>query len=129
LTADLTKIRQNLFNLLSNACKFTKDGEITIKVETFEKENQKFIKFMVSDSGIGMSQEQANKIFQPFTQADESTTRKFGGTGLGLTITKVFCEMMGGSIDVTSVAGKGTTFMIEIPRIVNEMKLEDQLKN
>ena len=92
--ADLTKVRQSLLNLLSNACKFTKAGEVTLAVARRESDGREWINFSVKDSGIGITKEQMNKLFQPFSQADASTTREFGGTGLGLVITKKFCEMM-----------------------------------
>lgn len=108
---DQVKVRQILFNLLSNASKFTENGKITLKIV---RSNDRLI-FRVSDTGIGMTPEQVDKVFQPFTQADSSTSKKYGGTGLGLTITRKFCEMMGGSVNVESVTGKGTTFVVELP--------------
>ena len=116
--ADQTKVRQILFNLLSNASKFTENGTITLKVGRRADGDRDGIEFQVQDSGIGMTPEQVEKLFQPFTQADVSTTRKFGGTGLGLTIVKRFCELMGGRIDVASEAGRGTTFTTWIPALV-----------
>jgi signal transduction histidine kinase/DNA-binding response OmpR family regulator len=116
--ADLTKVRQGLFNLLSNACKFTKEGTIALNVRHEVSQGREWISFHVKDSGIGMTPQQASKIFEAFTQADASTTRKYGGTGLGLTITRKFCELMGGSIQVESEIGKGTTFTIRLPRQV-----------
>ena len=123
IKADITKIRQIMLNLLSNSSKFTKEGEITFSIlnSTLMKNAYDFV---VSDSGIGMSQEQVDKVFKPFTQADEKTTRKFGGTGLGLTITKMFAEMMGGEINLKSKEGKGTTFTVTIPKVVKELKEE-----
>jgi PAS domain S-box-containing protein len=112
MQADITKLRQSLFNLLSNASKFTENGTITLAVE---REAADWIVFRVSDTGIGMTPEQQAKLFQSFTQADASTTRKYGGTGLGLVITQQFCQLMGGDIQVTSVAGTGTTFTIRLP--------------
>jgi signal transduction histidine kinase/CheY-like chemotaxis protein len=113
--ADLTKVRQSLLNLLSNACKFTKAGTVTLEVTRREAGGREWINFSVKDSGIGITKEQMNKLFQPFSQADASTTREFGGTGLGLVITKKFCEMMGGSMGVQSVRGEGSTFVITLP--------------
>ena len=111
--SDLTKIRQALFNLLSNACKFTQDGTVTLRV-TREAATDEII-FSVSDTGIGMSDEQVGKVFESFTQADSSTTRDYGGTGLGLAITKTFCAMLGGDIAVASTPGEGSTFTIRLP--------------
>lgn len=110
--ADVTKVRQILFNLLGNACKFTNQGTIFLRV--FQKAGQMIV-FEVRDTGIGMTREQLNKLFQPFTQADTSTTRQYGGTGLGLAIAKQFCQMMGGDITVDSELGKGSTFTIHLP--------------
>jgi len=124
--ADLTKVRQGLFNLLSNASKFTDHGEIRLTVRRETVEGTDWIHFQVTDSGIGMSPEQTQKVFQAFTQADPSTTRKYGGTGLGLTITKKFCEMMGGSINFSSELGKGTTFIIRLPALVADDKKQQQ---
>jgi PAS domain S-box-containing protein len=112
--ADLTKVRQILFNLLSNAAKFAENGTITIEVSRAAVEGG-WITFRVSDTGIGMSAEQLQKLFQPFTQADASTTRKFGGTGLGLVISKSFCRMMGGDVVVESQPGQGATFTVTLP--------------
>ena len=114
--ADLTKVRQSLLNLLSNAVKFTERGTITLRVA---RESGPFgietIVFEVSDNGIGMKPEELDRLFRPFVQADASTTRKYGGTGLGLTITRRFCEMMGGEIAVRSEPGRGSTFTIRLP--------------
>ena len=115
MRADVTKLRQSLFNLLSNASKFTENGTITLSVERSEAD---WIVFCVSDTGIGMTPKQQTRLFQSFTQADASTTRKYGGTGLGLVITQQFCNLMGGTIQVESEAGKGTTFTIRLPERV-----------
>lgn len=121
MRSDLTKIRQILFNLLSNASKFTEKGAITLSVQrSFDGANKEWILFRVKDSGIGMTPEQLGKLFQAFTQADASTTRKYGGTGLGLTISRRFCELMGGDIQVESEFGKGTTFIVRLPAVVEE---------
>lgn len=112
---DLTKLRQILLNLLSNAAKFTENGTVTLTVSSLMKEDIQWVKFQVTDTGIGLTSEQIGRLFQPFTQADSSTTRKYGGTGLGLAITKHFVEMMGGYIAVESEFGKGSTFFMEIP--------------
>ena len=115
MQSDLTKLRQTLFNLLSNASKFAKEGQITLAVTTEHVEGGDWLNFRVADNGIGMSPEQIDKVFEAFTQADNSTTRKYGGTGLGLTITKKFCQMLGGDISVNSALGKGSTFTIRLP--------------
>jgi signal transduction histidine kinase/CheY-like chemotaxis protein len=122
MNADLTKIRQSLFNLLSNASKFTENGSITLTVNRYNENEQDWIKFQVSDSGIGMNPKQMGKLFQAFTQADASTTRKYGGTGLGLVITQKFCQMMGGDIRVESEVGVGSTFTIDLPANVKVEK-------
>jgi PAS domain S-box-containing protein len=116
--ADVTKIRQTLFNLLSNASKFTENGTITLAVSREAVAGVPWITFTVSDTGIGMSAEQLGKLFQAFTQADVSTTRKYGGTGLGLVITRRFCQMMGGDIAVESDEGVGSTFIVRLPASV-----------
>jgi signal transduction histidine kinase len=113
--ADSTKVRQMLFNLVSNASKFTRSGTIRITVRRFSVERRDWIEFCAQDSGIGIQPEQLKTIFNAFTQADPSTTRKYGGTGLGLTITRSFCQMMGGDISVQSEPGKGTTFTVLLP--------------
>jgi PAS domain S-box-containing protein len=113
--ADLTKVRQALFNLLSNAAKFTKDGSITLEVARSSDSADGQIEFRVRDTGIGMTSEQVARLFQPFTQADASTTREYGGTGLGLSITRKFAQMMGGDVTVESEAGRGSTFSIRLP--------------
>jgi signal transduction histidine kinase/CheY-like chemotaxis protein len=113
--ADLTRVRQVLLNLLSNACKFTAHGHIRLEALRADGTEGDEIVFRVSDSGIGMTPEQVARLFRPFTQADASTTRKYGGTGLGLTITKHFVEMMGGTVEVESESGRGTTFTVRLP--------------
>jgi signal transduction histidine kinase/CheY-like chemotaxis protein len=114
--ADLTKVRQILFNLLSNASKFTEQGQITLTVARESKDDgHGWIVFSVADTGIGMTEEQLGRLFQAFTQADASTTRKYGGTGLGLTISRRFSQMMGGEITVASEEGKGSVFTVRVP--------------
>ncbi|HMU61907.1 MAG TPA: response regulator [Gemmatimonadales bacterium] len=113
--ADMTKLRQSLFNLLSNASKFTDTGTVTLRVRAEVVDGQRWIRMAVQDSGIGMTPEQVQRLFQPFTQADASTTRKYGGTGLGLTITKRFAELMGGTVTVESIQGQGSTFTLVLP--------------
>jgi signal transduction histidine kinase/DNA-binding response OmpR family regulator len=112
IRSDSTKIRQIIFNLISNATKFTENGEISVHLLKQNLDEQDFIKIDVKDTGIGMTHDQLNRIFQPFAQADSSTTRKYGGTGLGLAITQRFCTMLGGEINVTSESNKGTTFTV-----------------
>jgi signal transduction histidine kinase/DNA-binding response OmpR family regulator len=120
MRADLTKLRQTLFNLLSNACKFTERGTVTLRVGRESVNGGEWISFSVRDTGIGMSPEQTGKLFQAFTQADASTTRKYGGTGLGLAISQKFCQMMGGDITVASTLGQGSTFTARLPAAVVE---------
>jgi PAS domain S-box-containing protein len=122
--ADQIKVRQGLFNLLSNAAKFTHDGSITLEVEREVMEGNDWIVFRVTDTGIGMSREQILKLFQDFTQADASTTRKFGGTGLGLALTRRFCQIMGGDVTVHSAPGEGSIFTIKLPAVVAEINQE-----
>jgi signal transduction histidine kinase/DNA-binding response OmpR family regulator/PAS domain-containing protein len=113
--SDMTRIRQILFNLLSNASKFTEGGKITIEATRNTANGRDDILFTVTDEGIGMSPEQVDKVFDAFTQADSSTTRNYGGTGLGLAITKTFCEMLHGEISCTSESGKGSAFAVRLP--------------
>ena len=115
IQADVTKLKQSLLNLVSNACKFTKDGRVGLEVRLKDGPEGKLIVFVVSDSGIGMTPEQQAKLFQAFSQADSSTTRKFGGTGLGLAITKRLCNLLGGDVEVSSEEGKGSRFTITLP--------------
>ncbi|MEP6519372.1 response regulator [Microcoleus vaginatus] len=141
--ADMTKVRQVLLNLLSNAAKFTKNGRIAIGVERIKNEqlkmknqeessqilisNSEFLSFRVADTGIGMTQEQLERVFQPFTQADASTTREYGGTGLGLAISQRFCQMMGGSIEVSSTLGAGTTFTVLLPSAIKQPEIPNKV--
>jgi signal transduction histidine kinase/CheY-like chemotaxis protein len=118
--ADQIKVRQALFNLLSNAVKFTHQGSITLEAGRHNMDGSEWIVFRVNDTGIGLSPEQIVKLFQDFTQADASTTRKFGGTGLGLVLTRRFCQMMGGDVTVRSVSGQGSVFTIKLPAVVSE---------
>jgi PAS domain S-box-containing protein len=111
MSGDLTKVRQSLFNLLSNASKFTEQGVIRLAAAR----TGDVLTFAVSDTGIGIPQDRFQDMFEPFTQVDKGRARKYGGTGLGLAITKRFCEMMGGSITVESEPGRGSTFTITLP--------------
>jgi signal transduction histidine kinase len=122
IQADLIKTRQILLNLLSNAAKFTQQGTITLEVSRQEKSDvtqlNDFIVVRVRDTGIGMTPEQLKRIFKAFTQADASTTRKYGGTGLGLTISRHFCQIMGGKITAFSQEGQGSIFTVRLPAFV-----------
>lgn len=123
MTADLTKVRQALFNLLSNAAKFTENGQVALIAERkHDAANKAWIHLIVEDTGIGMSHNQMQEVFKEFQQADVSTTRKYGGTGLGLTISRRFCQMMGGDITVESEEGVGTRFTIILPAEVVEIE-------
>jgi PAS domain S-box-containing protein len=140
--ADLTRVQQVLFNLLSNAAKFTTQGTITLAVtretnderrttndptsnpSSFVLRPSSFVIFKVSDTGIGMTPEQLAGLFKEFVQADASTTRKYGGTGLGLALSRRFCRMMGGDITVASQAGQGATFTVSLPAVVADLTAE-----
>ncbi len=113
--ADALRFRQVLFNLLSNACKFTQEGTVRLEAAREHRGEEDWVRIRVTDTGIGMSEEQVELVFQPFVQADASTTRKYGGTGLGLAITRRLCQMMGGDVHVRSEQGKGSTFEIVLP--------------
>jgi len=114
MRTDRTKLKQSLLNLLSNGSKFTQNGRLTLVAERAETERS-MVRFAVSDTGIGMSEEQLSRLFQAFSQADASTTKKYGGTGLGLTITRSFCQLLGGEVTVASKPGQGSTFTIVLP--------------
>ncbi len=131
MTSDLTKVRQALLNLLSNAAKFTADGTITLRVAATALPSDPAVAavaFHVIDTGIGMTAEQIDGLFEAFTQADASTTRRYGGTGLGLTISKHFCALLGGDIVVTSTPGAGSVFSMYLPRSAPQPRstLEDE---
>ena len=111
---DATKFRQIFVNLLSNACKFTHEGNIRLSAEVIEGAEQRVL-FCVSDTGIGMTEDQQDKVFDAFVQADSSTSRNYGGTGLGLSICKDYCELMGGDISVESAPDVGTSFRVNLP--------------
>lgn len=115
MNGDLMRVRQCLLNLVSNACKFTDKGQVTLRIERLHHEGHDWLQFAVSDSGIGMTPEQLQRIWDDFGQADASTTRKYGGTGLGLPITRNLCRMMGGEVYATSEYGKGSTFTMQLP--------------
>ncbi len=115
MRSDATKLRQILFNLLSNASKFTEGGTIRFEAERARRDEQDWLRFRITDTGIGMKPEQLARVFDEFSQADSSTTREYGGTGLGLAITKSFCGLLGGSIGAESEPGKGSSFEVELP--------------
>ena len=108
INSDPTRLKQIIFNLCGNAIKFTESGMITVKMSYLQ--DQGMVKFQVIDTGIGMNEEEMSRLFTPFSQADSSTTRKYGGTGLGLCISRELCQKLGGEISVSSEKGKGTTF-------------------
>jgi signal transduction histidine kinase len=120
MRADITKVRQALLNLLSNAAKFTHEGVIGLMVQGEQEDGVDWIRMSVSDSGIGIPPDKIDHVFDEFSQADETTTRDYGGTGLGLPISRRFCQMMGGDITVESTVGKGSTFIIRLPLEVAE---------
>jgi signal transduction histidine kinase len=120
--ADQMRLRQALLNLLSNANKFTERGTITIDARPGHENGREWITLAVTDTGIGMTAEQMGKLFQEFSQASSTTASKYGGTGLGLAISRRFCQMMGGDIRVESEPGRGSTFTIRLPRIVEAPK-------
>jgi signal transduction histidine kinase len=123
--ADQTRVRQTLLNLASNANKFTERGTVTIDARQQVDNGRDSIAISVTDTGIGMTPEQMGKLFQEFSQASSTTASKYGGTGLGLVISKRFCQMMGGDITVESEPGRGSTFTIRLPRIVETSKETD----
>jgi signal transduction histidine kinase/DNA-binding response OmpR family regulator/HAMP domain-containing protein len=114
MRTDRTKLKQSLLNILSNASKFTEKGRLTLVANRFESDRP-MVRFAISDTGIGMNEEQLRRLFQAFSQADTSTTKKYGGTGLGLAITRNFCQLLGGEITVSSRPGEGSTFTIVLP--------------
>jgi signal transduction histidine kinase len=115
MTADLTKTRQILLNLLSNAGKFTRGGSVVFDAERRVVAGRETMEFTVTDTGVGMTPEQTSKIFDPFTQADVTTTRKYGGTGLGLALVARFCQLMNGQVTVDSQPGVGSRFTVQLP--------------
>jgi len=113
--ADQMRLRQALLNLMSNANKFTEKGAVTIAAHQKEENGRDWITLSVTDTGIGMTAEQMGKLFQEFSQASSKTASKYGGTGLGLVISRRFCQMMGGDITVASEPGKGSVFTVRLP--------------
>jgi signal transduction histidine kinase/DNA-binding response OmpR family regulator len=126
MRADRTKLRQVLMNLLSNACKFTERGSVCVRAarEQAGQEGGDWLVFTVQDTGIGMTSEQVGRLFQAFTQADAATSRKYGGTGLGLALSRRFLRMMGGEVSVESEPGRGTTFTVRVPAWVTDLAAE-----
>jgi signal transduction histidine kinase len=118
MQADLTKVRQTLFNLLSNAAKFTEQGTISLTIARADGEDGDWLTFAVADTGIGMTEEQLGRLFEAFSQAEASTRSRYGGTGLGLAISRHFCRMMGGDITVESEPGQGSAFTVRLPAVV-----------
>ena len=114
MRTDRTKLKQSLLNIFSNGSKFTQDGRLMLEADRFESDKP-MVRFAISDTGIGMTEEQLGRLFQAFSQADASTTKKYGGTGLGLAITHNFCQMLGGNVTVASRPGEGSTFTITLP--------------
>lgn len=129
MEADETKVRQILFNLVSNAAKFTERGRITLTVERISREPGEWILFRVTDTGIGIAPEEMMRLFQEFSQADSSTTRRYGGTGLGLAISRRFCQMMGGEISARSAPGKGSVFTVLLPAAPLEKSEKPQVSH
>jgi len=113
LTADPMRLKQILLNLLSNACKFTKEGEVALRLRVAD--GRDWVELAIADTGIGLTAEQQAKLFQDFTQADSLTARRYGGTGLGLAISRKLARMMGGDVTVTSEPGKGSVFSVRLP--------------
>ena len=125
IKVDIMKLRQSLLNLLSNAVKFTNGGKINLNVYRDTTNGEEWVKFVVRDTGIGLSENQMGTLFDAFAQADMSTTRRYGGTGLGLTISQRFCRLMGGEITVESNLGKGSVFTISLPAQIKEQKSDE----
>ena len=119
--ADQTKVRQTLFNLLSNAARFTSAGTISLSVAREASGDGDWLSFAVADTGIGMTEEQLGRLFEAFSQAEANTRAKYGGTGLGLAISRHFCRLMGGDLTVESVYGEGSTFRVRLPAVVTEL--------
>ncbi len=124
--SDLTKFRQTFLNLLSNACKFTHRGHIILWAQPLTKDNKTYIHFQVSDTGIGIPEEQISNVFDAFVQANSSISKDYGGTGLGLAICKQFVALMGGTIEVKSEPDSGSTFTVELPIAAEDMQDEDE---
>ncbi|MCG8461394.1 MAG: ATP-binding protein, partial [Holophagales bacterium] len=115
LESDAAKLRQVLFNLLSNAVKFTLDGEVRLRLRRYEEDGEEWVEIAVSDTGVGIAPEHLDRIFRPFHQAESSVRRRFGGTGLGLVVSRQLCQLLGGDVDVESEPGEGSTFTVRLP--------------
>lgn len=124
LLVDPIRFRQSLLNLLSNACKFTENGQVTLTVDERVQKGENWSCWQVRDNGVGIPAESIGKLFQNFSQVDNSPRRKYGGTGLGLSISQRFCQMMGGHITVESELGQGSAFTMHIP-LTNKMEIAD----
>src|SRR6516165_8877904 len=126
MNADQMRLRQALLNLMSNANKFTERGTITVHARQVQENGRDWITIAVADTGIGMTPEQMCRLFQEFSQASSTTASKYGGTGLGLVISRRFCQMMGGDITVASELGRGSTFTIRLPMMADAPKAAAQ---
>lgn len=124
--SDVTKVRQVLFNLLSNAAKFTHEGKITVRTRLEQRDNEPWLLLSVIDTGIGIPDDKIEHVFAEFSQADETTTKNYGGTGLGLPLSRKFCDMMGGDLTATSVVGEGSIFTLSAPLNVKETETEKE---
>ncbi len=118
--SDEVKVRAALLNVLGNACKFTSNGTVTVRVSLVTREGAELVSFAVEDTGIGMSEKELGEVFEPFVQADSGTTRRYGGTGLGLSITRRFCAMLGGEVTAKSAVGRGSVFTIVLPKTLRD---------
>lgn len=125
--SDMIKLQQILLNLISNAAKFTQNGHITLAIDRNTLDGKDWLTFKVKDVGIGMTSDQLNRVFEPFSQADNSITRKYGGTGLGLAITQRFCVMLGGDISVISTPDVGSVFIVQVPAIAQDLATEAKI--
>lgn len=121
VVGDPTRLRQVLLNLVGNACKFTADGAVIVRVAGQAADGRRWLSVDVADTGIGMSPDQVAGLFAEFVQADASTTRRFGGTGLGLAISHRFCRLLGGSLSAASEPGRGSTFSVRLPDLADRL--------